>query len=251
MKEIIINGKKSDKKYFHAEVKVKDSSERIIEGWASTRFEDRDYEIVDPDAIKQSLPSFEKNPIVLLNHNWDVPIGSMISGECNETGFYVRARIAKGTKAADETWALIEQGVLRAFSIGFMTKEYDHNERKITKLELLEFSVVTIPANAQALFSVAKGIRSGTDVIQLESQSKTKLRFEAFVKEFDYFMDMKERGVIPGNFLVTLDEKLKAYNSLVDSEIASDLLESQKQVEMLEIECECLELEVSIAKSGA
>lgn len=242
MKEYTIN-KKANQKHFHCEIKVKDSKKRIIRGWASTRFEDRDGEIVDPEGIRESLPMFEKNPVVLWNHDYRKVIGKMLSGQVNETGFWVEAEIAKGTADSEEVWALIEQDMLRAFSIGFIAKEYDHKERKINKLELLEFSVVSIPANSQALFSVAKAFDLGTDLIEKQDERGLSRRFDLFMKEFSFFMELKTQGSLKQSYMVALDEKLKSYDALSKSEIEGDYFEQTEKLRSLELQIEILKLQ--------
>ena len=101
-------------------------------------------------------------------------IGKGLEAKIDDKGLRLKAQIAEGTRLADETWKLIQQKMVRAFSIGFRIlkdewvdapgKNDGPKIRKITKLELYEVSVVAIPANAQSLFSVKAGIMHGTDL---------------------------------------------------------------------------------------
>lgn len=245
MKEYVVN-KESNTKHFHSQFKVKDSKKRIIRGWASTKYEDRDREIIEPEAIRQSLEIFKMNPVVLRDHDMRRPVGKMVYGDVNETGFWIEAEIATGTKDADETWALIEQDVLRAISIGFIAKEYDAKERKIKQLELLEFSVVSIPSNRQSLFSIAKAFDLGTDLIECEQTDRKGLdrRFELMVKEFEFFIAMRKDGHLPEKFKTKLDGILELHDSLTRIEFAEDLSDSKSQLERLALEIEIAELEL-------
>lgn len=164
---------------FHAEIKSAKEVEgqRIIEGYANTKNLDRMNEIVDPSAFKGTINKWMKNPVILADHWASVSnvIGRGLSMKIDETGPFLKAEIAKGTQLAEDTWTLIQQKMLRAFSIGYriLKDEMDkgvedggRRVRRITKLELYEVSVVAIPANRESLFSLAKGIMFGTDIFQ-------------------------------------------------------------------------------------
>ena len=173
--EKLIDKSEKNIKRFHCQIKAEDNSKRIIRGFANTRFKDRVNDIVDPNAFVEAMAIFMTNPIVLLQHQCDCPIGQITAYQINSDGLYVTAKIAEGIEDADETWALIEQGVLRALSIGFYPIEWDYDSELdasvITKLELVEISIVSIPANRESLFSVAKAFKDGTDLILIPDKS--------------------------------------------------------------------------------
>lgn len=136
----------------------------FIEGYASTPGIDRYQDIVEPGAFVESLKQYlEKNPIVLLQHNSEKPIGKVVSAEINENGLHVRCEITANT---DEVQDRIQEGVLRCFSIGYRPLSWewrvvgDMEVRAITKLELLEISIVSIPANADGLFTMDMSVKN-------------------------------------------------------------------------------------------
>lgn len=150
----------------HIEVKKLEGEKTsvFIEGYASTPGIDRYQDIVEPGAFVESLKNYlEKNPIVLLQHNTDKPIGKVLTAEINENGLKVRCEITANT---DEVQDRIREGVLRCFSIGYrpMSWEWrlvgDSEVRAITKLELVEISIVSIPANADGLFTMDMSVKS-------------------------------------------------------------------------------------------
>ena len=121
----------------------------------STEHIDRAGEIVRQDGLDSSL--YMKNPVILNSHNY--------YGIENIVG--VTTRLYKGTvdnvpaTLADGKWAPTEAGqmakslwdakCLSACSVGFIPEEFDAtNPSVITKWQLLEFSVVPVPANAWA-----------------------------------------------------------------------------------------------------
>jgi HK97 family phage major capsid protein/HK97 family phage prohead protease len=145
--------------YSLLEIKSFDDDLRIIHGVASTPTPDRMGDVVDPKGA-----SF-KTPLPLLwQHKSDQPIGNVTSAEVTKDGITVTAQIAKGVlPRIDEAWALIKSGLVRGLSIGFRaTEDPEHIKGtfgfKFNKWELLELSVVTIPANAEASITTIKSI---------------------------------------------------------------------------------------------
>lgn len=128
----------------------------IIEGIVSTPSVDRQSDIVLTSAWK-SLKNFKANPIVLFQHDHTQPIGKVTDIENTPNGLFVRALISP---SAGKTYNLIKEGILKTFSASFISKDYDFDKTKdafvIKDAELLEVSVVSVPANADTLFSVRK-----------------------------------------------------------------------------------------------
>jgi HK97 family phage prohead protease len=108
------------------------------------------------------LSSFNRNPIALFGHSGSFPVGRWenIRSEGDRlVGRLVLA--AKGTSPRiDEIISLVEQGILRAVSVGFSVLElgvpgkskYDYQRQ-----ELLEVSLVSVPSNTNAL-AVARSL---------------------------------------------------------------------------------------------
>jgi HK97 family phage prohead protease len=157
-----------------AELKALDvPAKRLVAGYASRPTLDRVHEVVDAKAFDKSVTIFNENPVMLYMHDPRRPIGKFTSLDVTPEGLFVTGELAEGTKDADEAWRLIQQGVLKAFSIGF--REIDHQVeaktevRHITELELYEISVVSIPANREALFTMAAGKLLDVQVLDLPS----------------------------------------------------------------------------------
>jgi HK97 family phage prohead protease len=219
---------------FHAGIKQAeedDGGRRIISGFANTRNLDRVNEVVDPNAFRGTLKQWMKNPVILADHWPSVQnvIGRGVEAKIDDKGFFLKAEIAKGTQLADDTWTLIQQKMLRAFSIGYRIlkdefvdaadagKDFAGKVRKILKLELYEVSVVAIPANRESLFSVSKGMLYGTDLMAPVDESEI-LRADLDQKPDDVYhqtltelrsinQEMEEGLVL--NELRTLKEKIK------------------------------------------
>ena len=129
-----------------------------IKGSASTNSLDRAGDMIECDAwTKGGLENFKNNPVILFNHNYDRPIGRAKEIGVTDNGLELTARISK---SAGEIKDLIKDGVLGAFSVGFKVKDADYISEtdgyKIKDAELFEVSVVSVPCNQNAVFSVAK-----------------------------------------------------------------------------------------------
>jgi len=112
---------------------------------------DRMNEIVDIEGMKTS--NFMKNPVVLKNHQSDaMPVGKVqrIITEGDEL-------VAEGNFAPSEDGQMLrqlwEKGFLNTSSIGFIPEEVKDIDdvTHITRSELLELSLVSVPANQDAL----------------------------------------------------------------------------------------------------
>jgi len=133
-----------------------------IKGLASTSALDRTGDVIDHNAWKQGgLDNYGDNPIILFNHNYDRPIGRAKYCDVTQNGLEIEAKISK---SAGDVVDLIKDGVLGAFSVGFKVKDAEYNKETdgffIKSAELLEVSVVSIPANQTATFSISKSFDS-------------------------------------------------------------------------------------------
>ena len=141
---------------------TEDDGSVMIRGMASTHDFDRAGDSISVDAwTKGGLKNFEKNPIILFNHDYNRPIGRATGLKTTENGLELTAKISKAAKDVTE---LVKDGVLGAFSVGFRVKDADYLEEtdglKIKDAELFEVSVVSVPCNQSATFSLAKSFDS-------------------------------------------------------------------------------------------
>ena len=91
-------------------------------------------------------------------------------------GFFAR------TPFAQEIKSLVEDGIIRAFSVGFMAKKMEGNT--FTESELLEISFVNVPANANAIMLSAE--KAGCSMVV------RALKGELTAKDFAINEDEKE-----------------------------------------------------------
>ena len=137
-----------------------------ITGMASTKDFDRAGDSIVPEAwSKGGLNNFEKNPIILFNHDYNKPIGRATGLKVTPDGLEMKAKISKS--APDSVAQLVKEGILGAFSVGFRIKDADYLQEtdglKIKDAELFEVSVVSVPCNQAATFSLAKSFDSSKE----------------------------------------------------------------------------------------
>lgn len=142
----------------------------IITGWASTKDLDRANIVMHPDCFRASMDDFMKNPVLLLMHDWGNPVGKVIEASISEMGLHVKAFVSGSAKTVVQ---LIKEGILSAFSVGYRVMKSDDVDsvEHVHEAELHEISIVTIPRNQNALFSVAAGVQAGTDIIFKDLQT--------------------------------------------------------------------------------
>lgn len=150
-----------------------DNDELVITGLASTNDEDRQGDIIASDAWKdkKALTNYLKNPIILAFHDMSRPIGKTIEHEVKDNGLSITAKISK---SAGNVFGLIKEGIISAFSVGFLIEEADYDPKSgifmIKKLELFEVSVVSVPANQNALFSMEKNFSNPDEYKEFRNQ---------------------------------------------------------------------------------
>lgn len=142
------------------EVETETGKWLVIEWYASTKDKDRYGDIVQPEAFEKAMNTYALNPILLLQHDADKPIGKVDSFAIDWNGLYIKAIVTE-----DTDWVMnkIKNGVLKWFSIWYRLLDYEMNYTEddewnitdctciIKELELLEISLVSIPANPYAL----------------------------------------------------------------------------------------------------
>lgn len=160
-------------------VQDSDTEDLEIEGWATTTDKDRVGDIVMPEAFSEAINNYLKTPILLYMHKKDLPIGKVTDMKFEPNGIKIKAIVTAASKfAREEVIPLIKRGILNAFSIGFIPKDGRYEPKSdsfyITKGELFEISVVTVPANPNAVFSVKKNFEESPEFEQLRQQWREK-----------------------------------------------------------------------------
>lgn len=155
----------SQRAYSLLTVKSVDSEKRILTGIATTPEPDRMGDIVEPLGV-----TF-KNPLpLLLYHDSQKPVGHVAFSAPTAAGIAFTASLPAiaepGTlrDRVDEAWQSVKAGLLAGVSIGFRALEHAFLKDggvHFLKTEVLELSLVTIPANASATIHTIKSLDGG------------------------------------------------------------------------------------------
>ena len=190
------------------------STSPVVSFVASTANPDRYGDVINQRGW--SLAKYRKNPVILLNHNANqLPIGrgevDVIDGQ-----LMVDIEFDMGDPIAAEVARKTKEGFMGAVSVGFnpiestprsmLSKDDPHYGQRgeyFERAELLEISIVTIPANGEAVAAKSMNIR---EIVRLEVEAllKSKRIRELNQKQFaeveapegHHWMDYKDGPVL-------------------------------------------------------
>lgn len=137
-------------------------------------------DIVENGSFSDSLGDYM--PKMLLQHRWEDIGGVWKVAREDQKGLYLEGEINLDVQKAREYYSLIKQGAIDGLSIGYVTEDYERDQkgvRHIKKVKLMEVSIVTFPANVEAFI---REVRSRSEI----EMPKTEREFENFLREAGY-----------------------------------------------------------------
>ena len=150
---------------FSLQIKSADESGEF-EGYASTfgGAPDSYGDVVEPGAFVESLGKHRREgtmPLMLWAHDPNEPIGIWHEFAEDGKGLWARGTLLKGVQKAEEAYIRLRHGAVRGLSIGYRELDAapDGNVRRLKKLDLVEVSVVSMPANRRARVGAVKSDR--------------------------------------------------------------------------------------------
>lgn len=153
--------KKTFQKLFtKAQIVKQDAALGTFTAVASTATVDRHGEVVSPEGW--SLENFKKNPVLLWSHDHTIPaIGVAtkvwIEGFGDAAKLMFSGKWQTVTEQGKAAAQLVAEGILNSFSVGFIPSEMVGNT--YTEQELLEISLVNVPANPDAMMLAYKSLK--------------------------------------------------------------------------------------------
>src|SRR5579885_3314054 len=166
------------KNFTAVETKVADGQPRTLVVKISDPEPDRSKDTVQPMGMDAS--NFEKNPVVLFAHNYsDLPIAKCVGLKATADGILATVQFPEEGvyPKADTIYRMYKEGILNAWSIGFMPTDYEENNQggyNFKTWELFEFSSVPVPDNPRALTIMrSKGI-DPTPVLEVKEGNEPK-----------------------------------------------------------------------------
>ena len=194
----------------------------MIRGMASTADFDRAGDSISAEAWqKGGLKNFEKNPIILFNHDYDKPIGRATGLKSGPDGLELECKISKAAPA--NVAQLVKDGVLGAFSVGFRVKDADYIKETdglmIKDAELFEVSVVSVPCNQSATFSLAKSFDSDDEYEEFKKTftNRVDLAGQSLAKDEDITSGIAS-DTPQSTDVKSVDQEIKMDNQNIDLE---------------------------------
>lgn len=135
---------------------------RMFEGYASV-FDGVDSfgDTIVKGAFSESLSKMKRKPLMLYGHSANNVIGKWTDVEEDDVGLHVRGELTPNHSLADDVYASMKHGAIDGISIGFRipkggSEELDDGGRKLSKIDLVEMSIVGFPADDSARVSAVK-----------------------------------------------------------------------------------------------
>ncbi len=156
--------------------------ENEVEVIISTSTLARDGHILEPSGC--DLTNYQANPIVLWQHNPDVPVGR--AADLKIDGDKIRARITFAptgiSPKADEVRGLVKNGIVSGVSVGFdvidgepLDPKQPRGGQRFTKWELLECSFCSVPADPGAAVTARAQQQEKNDMTNTQTPAGKKL----------------------------------------------------------------------------
>ncbi|MEG8220124.1 phage major capsid protein [Sphingomonas sp. HH69] len=153
---------------FDLEVKFATDEAGTLTGYASV-FEgepDSYGDVIARGAFTRSLAEHKaagSAPLLLWQHDPSEPIGVWLALREDATGLHVTGKLILETRRGQEAYALLKAGALNGLSIGFRTRASERRNgggRVLQDLELIEISLVSIPAATRARVTGVKAAQA-------------------------------------------------------------------------------------------
>lgn len=133
---------------FYAEINKIDDEQRLVWGYASTEALDQQKEVVKREAIVDALDDYMAFGNIREMHQPSA-VGVAKSATIDEKGMLLCAKVVD-----DAAWAKVKEGVYKGFSIG--GRAISKVGGVISKMRLMEISLVDRPANPECTISMFK-----------------------------------------------------------------------------------------------
>jgi HK97 family phage prohead protease len=155
-------------------VSVKALGDYQIEAIIATNSIDRHGEILEIDGV--DLKQYKKNPVVLWAHDYSqLPMAKSISIKKQDGKIISKMEFNPNDEESMKKYDAYKNGFVNAFSIGFIPTDGVWDEKingyRWTKSEMIEYSGVPVPANAEALVQAKSFLELG--ILKAEASVKT------------------------------------------------------------------------------
>jgi len=225
--------KKDIKQFENINIKASTVNEeqRTVEIIATSETEDRQGDIVKIAGAQ--LENFIKNPVILFGHDYSaLPVAKAIGIKVE--GKQIIMKIQFPTKEvydfADIVFKMVKSGYLNTVSIGFIPIKQAYDEELkayvIEKWEMLETSIVPVPANQDALIRGFNGFQKYVDLTKVDEELEKAEAIEEKEKEEELEEARKEALKLYRKYQVKLREVLGIDATENELEVIKEVFDS-------------------------
>lgn len=205
-----------------------DEDERMVYGFASTPDLDSDGEVITVDAIKNALPSYLQYPTLREMHQPKVA-GTVKSTDIDDkNGLYIGAKVV-----SDEAWKMVKEGVYRGFSIGGNVVRRAGNV--INQLDLIEISLVDVPANKKAKIELWKKDNSVSNSLYSQHDSANNLLKVVILQMADKIKKDSDTADVVVEKEQPTEEVVETVKEVTEVETPKEDLKTDEVVETTEV----------------
>lgn len=203
------------------EIKLKGEKQGFFEGYASV-FDGVDAynDTIVKGAYKETLSNSDRLPKMYYNHDSYWTIGKWLHMEEDSKGLFVQGELTPGHSIANDVYASMKHGTLDGLSIGYRVpkggSEEDGDIRILKKIDLVEVSVVTTPADNSARIQL-DSVKAAFDELQSIKD------IEAFLRESGGFSKAAAQAFISRAKVVLSESAPKDVTSAVIDAIRAEL----------------------------
>lgn len=148
-----------------------DKAKRTVSGYASTECLDMDGETVAKTAIEAALPGYWQWRNIREMHQPSA-VGVAQEANIDDKGLYLTAKISD-----NDAWQKCLDGVYKGFSIG--GRKLAKTGNKITKIDLVEVSIVDRPSNPECTLTVQKAAAESAEAYLIKPRKTSPGRVAA------------------------------------------------------------------------
>lgn len=224
------------------EAVIEKASDGSFTAVASTNTIDRHGEVVDNNGWE--LKAFKKNPVILWGHDHNEPaIGvskkTWIEGTGKSAKLMIQPILHDVTEKARAVKALVDMGVIKTLSVGFRPLESPDGVT-FTKNELLEVSMVNVPANGDAMIMAYKGLKKAEISDEVMEEVGIQVELADRLVDMEKRIEELEVKAVPVNPIKRAEERLsmlkviaKASDRVLEAENKQVVVDHKKLVKVI------------------
>lgn len=221
-------------------IQTKDLGEGEIEAVVATGSIDRHGEKISIAGLNTTR--YLKNPVVQWAHDYEKPpIGKATKLWVEGNQLMARVKFAvQENPFAKTIYDLIAGKFLNAVSIGFIPLEMDGNT--YTKSEMVEFSIVPVPANANALIT-ARSLGIDTSLISTYTDVKVSYNLEDLLKKDPASLTVGEIAFLKEHLNDLTKEQVSKFSSVLKEDEPTDEEKKAQEAKIAQEEADKKEAE--------